>query len=481
MTRHETPTKPTVRRSNYCLSSERSNVQGVTLWRADPRDSVFAYTESAANRTSIVTAYSFPEAGVPTDELIAWIARRAQQIPQLHQRLLRPFGDIGEAYWSDAPGFDARDHVHPLPELAWADLCTFLATLHDTDFAPDLPLWDAYVARNVVGAHCSHEPQIVVVLRFHHAMTDGLGSAEIARQLFSSRIGRYRPGRPVTRTHITALEVARLPLRPFLVAADLWRLTRAARLIRRHRSSGEWSAPDVAPRTCLLNGPVGDDRAADIVFWRLPQLRAAADAIGGVSVNDLVLGAVGGAVADHLGESAPLLAAVPVSVRRTAGPDSRNAVATGVVRLHHHLPPCARARAVHREVTAERRRFALAGFAELSAASLPRLPGMAYALLGRVWQAAAARGCRPTLTQLKISTIPKGSADQWELCGLGVIANFGVSPITDGLAVNHTVSTIGDWLAIGVIADPDRFPDLDGYLDRLRRELASLCDEQQTG
>ncbi|MBM7369298.1 wax ester/triacylglycerol synthase domain-containing protein [Gordonia hydrophobica] len=420
-----------------------------------------------------MTAYTFPESDVSTDDLIEWLGRRAHGIPEMRQRLVRSYGDIGDAYWSDAPEFDVFSHIRERPEQDWNDVCSLLADLHEIPFDYDRPLWSIAILRRVPTFEKAAR-HIVVVLRFHHCMTDGLGSARIAKALFTPELQSYTASKSLSRARATAVEIVRLPLRPFVVAADVMRLLRHTRQITAARKSGEWSMPPHAPRATVLNGPIGKGRAVSVVSCSIDSLRAAAHNLGAVSVNDLVLSAVGRAVSRHLDDPEALLASVPVSIRSAVDPKSRNAVAIGVVPLHSTLQLPERAQVIHRAVRSERARFELPGFAELAANPLPRLPGFIYRALSRVQSRRNSRTTKPNLTQLKVSTIPKGSASDWQLCSAPVVANFGISPVTDGLRLNHTVSSIGNSLTIGIVADADNIRDFDGYIEVLHSELEEI-------
>lgn len=392
--------------------------------------------------------------------------------------MIRPVLDIGDAHWSETPDFDPRDHIHHRSAMGWDQLVGFITDLHETTLDRDRPLWNVHIVRNVVGVSASPTPCTVVVLHFHHSMADGMGVATIARGLFSPDLDALGPdtgplGTPSTRARVTALNAARLPLRPFLVLADLWNLISVSRRATKDRKAGLWTMPDVEPRLTAVNDPIGPRRESAVIFDSVGRLREVARSHD-ASVNDVVLSVVGATMAAHLGDpNQPLAASVPISVRDLVGTTMRNALGFGTVALRPDLPFSERVRAVHDQVRAERTRLNLPSFAAMYTA-LPRLPGAAYRALYRFGQRRASRRSKPDVTQLRVSTIPKGSADGWTLAGARAAACFGVTPICDGLGVNHTVSTLGDNLAIGVLADPDQLERMPAYIDALRTNLAEL-------
>ncbi|MGO3326377.1 wax ester/triacylglycerol synthase domain-containing protein [Gordonia sp. (in: high G+C Gram-positive bacteria)] len=449
----------------------------MTTSRVTPYDATFTYAESERVRSSIVTAYAFTESSVDSAELVDQVARRADAVLRLRQRMVRAHLDIGDAYWTEVPDFDARKHIETRPAMGWDTLVRFMTDLHELDFDHERPLWQIYIVRDVSGIESTSGPCTVVVLRFHHSMADGMGVAEIARSLFEEQSEPPPPstGRAsTTRGKVTAIEIVRGFIRPFMILADLWRLVMVSRRAAKDRKAGVWTMPDAQPRVTAVNQPCGPDRDSAIVFESVSRVRRVAHAIGSASVNDVVLSVIGRSMAAHLGEpEKPLAASVPISVRDLVDPDMRNALGFGTVELSPELPLDEQVRAVHHRVRSERTRLNLPTFAAMYSI-LPRLPGFAYRLLYRRGQAREARGPKPGPTQLRISTIPKGPSHSWTLAGQPGVACFGVTPVSDGLGVNHTVSTFGDNLAIGIMADPAQLHDLDGYVATLRANLEEV-------
>lgn len=442
--------------------------------RVAPYDANFAYTESGRVRQSIATAYAFEESTAPTSELVEWLATRAATLPTLRQRMVRAYGDIGDAYWSESPAFDPREHITVTPSATWEEMRSRLAHAHEPPFDYSLPLWSAEIIRQVTGiAAADGRACVVVLFRFHHGMTDGMGAAALARMLFSRDVADITPTRrSVSRSAVTAVESARLLIRPFLVAADAWRLMSIARQMSKDRADGLWSLPDFGPRMTAVNQTWSGNAHADVAFFSGADLRRAAQRAGGASVNDVVLAAIGGATAMHLDEE-HLVAAVPVSVREIPS-GARNAAAIALVNLRPDLEGSERVAAIHANVKRERNRFQLSSFSAMYEGNpLPRLPGFAYRWLAAIVRRSAQQP-KPVLTQLKVSTVPRGSADGWLFAGSPVVATFGVPPLADRLGLNHSVSRIGDVVAIGVIADPEQLADLENWMRCLHAEVTAL-------
>lgn len=437
-------------------------------------DAAYAYLESDRVRSSMVQAYVFFETEKTTDELVQWLAERASGIRELRQRMVRSYGDIGEPYWCESPAFDAHDHIAVVPTMSWDELRSRLAREHVIDFDRSRPLWSAEIIRHVKGIEpAGNRECVVVILRIHHGMVDGSLLTVLAKRLFSHEIGSVGVERPVTRATVTAIEAARLFIRPFMVVFDVWRMVSITRQMSKDRAAGLWNPPDFRPRISPFCKPWSGDAVSDFIFVPLGLLRSAAIEIGDVSVNDVVLAALGGATADHFREN-HLVAAVPISIRDLVT-HARNAVATATVDLHVDRKGAKRVSAIHDDVARERARVHLPSFAAAHQPDfLPRLPGFMYRAIFAWRRRRQGARVTPSLTQLKVSTIPHGSAEGWEFAGSPVVACFGIYPLGDWEVLNHMIYRVGDVVAIGIMADPAHIQDFDAYVKRVREEIAAL-------
>lgn len=441
--------------------------------RISPQDAAYLYQERPYVTRSIVSAYSFHEPEISNDDLVEWLAARAAGVRELRQRAVRAYGDIGDAYWSESPRFDARDHVEIKQVETWPALRELVASLLTAPTDTERPLWDLHIVRGVDYVPGGRGRQTVVVTRFHHAMADGLLATQIAKKLFSDNIQDKDSSTPATRAQITALEAVRISLRPFILARDLSKLTRMSKAMNRAKKSGKWPSPDSPARRVSFNGTCGPHRESAVFFIPADRLRRTARATGGVSANDLILTVIGRTLARHLDEGpTDLTTAIPLSVRSDTNADQRNAVSTAMISLHVSEPIVDSARAIHRQVASQRSMYKQAPF-DRALSVLPHLPGFAYRLLSRRGASAGPDG-PPLPTQLRVASTSKGSGDKWQLAGKPVIANFGFTSLSDDLGLSHCVYTIGDHCGIGVLADPDLFKGVSEYAVALQGEFEAL-------
>jgi diacylglycerol O-acyltransferase / wax synthase len=174
-----------------------------------------------------------------------------------------------------------------------------------TPLPSDRPLWEVLV---VPGAW-AHGPGVVV--RFHHAVTDGVGAVDLVERLLGSARVVQRapaPARPKVPSRRTVHSM-------FIGMARVAAMFRTA-----------------VPSTVLL-GPISGQRAVGFVDVELDGLSRGAKAAGG-TVNDALLAAVAMAVERFLAsEGRPVPASIPVSVP-VALPDRRGSGnAVGIMRV----------------------------------------------------------------------------------------------------------------------------------------------------
>jgi WS/DGAT/MGAT family acyltransferase len=260
----------------------------------------------------------------------AAIERAAAVLPRLHQRIEPAPFDLGPPRWVDA-GPGPLDHHVRRVRAAGGDLDAVLA-LTEPDavaaFDPARPPWMLTIVDGL------DHGRSALVLRFHHAITDGVGGIEIADLLFDR--ARRGPGPAPAVPDAPAAPAAPAPRRPSrlptpgAIAAGGRRAVRLglaaahpartlATSARLGRSVLRLVAPASGGGSPALAGRSLDRRLA-VSERPLAALRDAATAAGG-TVNDVLLAAVAGALARyHREQYGPVRAVrvmMPISIRRS--------------------------------------------------------------------------------------------------------------------------------------------------------------------
>jgi WS/DGAT/MGAT family acyltransferase len=269
----------------------------------------------------------------PTPEgLAAMIDRAGALLPRLHQRIEPPPLGLGRPRWRDDGHPSVAHHVRRI-RAPGADIGAVLAVAEPeaaAAFDPARPPWTLTVVDGL------ERGRSAVVLRFHHAITDGVGGIEVAELLFDRS---RRPAGAGTATEAVngpshacdwldarrlaasgadtarrALAATTHPVPTLTAAARLGHS--AARLLAPATGGG---SPELAGRSL--------DRWLAVTERPLAALQRAADATGG-TVNDALLAAVAGALAAyHRAQGRPVPAVrvtVPISIRRPGDPIGGN-------------------------------------------------------------------------------------------------------------------------------------------------------------
>lgn len=254
------------------------------------------------------------------------VAAAVDAVPHLRERVA-PGGPGGRPRWVPDEDFDLDRHLRRVrtPTAGGVDAVLALAEPDATGaFDPVHPLWQLTLVEGI-GAD-----RAAFVLRFHHAITDGVGAVALATRLLSptgpgdpdpapgrSREGTDRPrgGIPAPRPAVRHGAVG-LP--------DPLGLARSG--VATARSAGRLLAPAGAPLSPVLLGR-GLGRSLHTLDVPLADLERAARCVGG-TINAVFLAAVGGALhsyhRDHGHDVGALRITMPVSVREGGDDEGGN-------------------------------------------------------------------------------------------------------------------------------------------------------------
>ncbi|WP_404385381.1 WS/DGAT domain-containing protein [Knoellia locipacati] len=404
--------------------------------------------------------------GTTVSDVVRTLQRRAGTIRRLRQVLVRPPPGLGRPYWTDAAAFDARSHVTTQDGLGpgEVDMDALLAIAVDAVTRPltrALPLWRAVV----LGRQDGQAVAVVVVL--HHVLTDGIGGLTVLDQLVDG-------DGPATRAP-GASRGAR-PGIPDLLSDRLRELARSVWGVRSTLSSMRQGGAELGPRrgrrapTISLNRPTGHRRRISAVTVDVKSVHAAARK-NGATVNDAVLVAVTGAMAEVLrmrGEHVrELVVSVPVSARaRTTVGELGNQV--GVMPVRVPLSGSATER--------------LEAVARLTRVQKTRTRGASAALIGPAFRLVAATGLftrfinRQRLVNSFLTNLP-GPRRELTLAGAPIRGIVPVTTTAGNVGVSFAALSYAGSLTVVAMTDPDVVPELGLIVTSLRRELRALVAE----
>ncbi|MFJ4658785.1 wax ester/triacylglycerol synthase domain-containing protein [Nocardia sp. NPDC088792] len=457
-----------------------------------PRDAVFVYDEFERHPSNIVAVYAFdataPEATPPeSDAVRAWVRARIGHFPRSRQRLARVPWDLDLPYWVPDRDFALDRHVASSePGLTWDDARERIAEIAAARMDLDRPPWRVDVfarVRGVPGA--PGDTATLVVVRFHHSAGDGVATRALESKLFDAGAeipaGAADTGRAWSAPRAVARAVAVQPYRLARFAIGLRRTGLAAVEVRKRAAAGLIHEPPACRPATRFNRRVDPVFGFDLVRIPLSSvLRAKAAAPERVTVNDLILAVVSGALRTLLAEleetpPSALAAMVPRSMRGVAQWDSANQLVQLSVDLHTDLAdPVARLLAIRESARREKERSADEAVqgresrVQTSPAWLLRLAGWARAR--RVFDELDT----VPLSNTTVSNVPP-VAERLEFLGAPMICAFGALPIMDGDGLRQVTTSQGDELIIAFSADKTMMPSTRHYGELLLRSFDQLC------
>ncbi|MEV6876919.1 wax ester/triacylglycerol synthase family O-acyltransferase [Amycolatopsis sp. NPDC051128] len=456
------------------------------MQRLSGLDASFLYLETSSQVLHVCGLLTLDGSTVPGGYTFAKLKQRLDErvrvIPAFRRKLHNPLWNLGHPVWIEDEDFDLDHHVHrigvPAPgdRAELAELCAHIAG-QQLDRAH--PLWQLYVIEGLA------DGQIAVLLKMHHASVDGVSGASLITYLAG-----LAPDAPMPQVEEPRNSAIPSPLNLLRSGVESFvkRPAEVARLLpdllelvprwlgKAVRGKG-MPVPFTAPRTSL-NGTITGHRSVAFAQLGLDEIKDVKNAFG-VTVNDVVLALVAGALRDFLaarGElpADPLVATVPVSVRdRTEREHGGNKVSAFFASLPTHLAdPAARvfflaeanrlSKDHHYDIHADM----LQDWAQFSAAT-------AFGLAVRAYSALRLAEKHPVVHNLVVSNVP-GPPMPLYLLGARVTGFYPLGPVFHGAGLNVTVLSNAGKVHVGLLGARELVKDLWPLADALPEALAEL-------
>lgn len=399
--------------------------------------------------------------------------------PTFLKRPVAPLGNVGALAWTHDEEIDFEYHVRrvamPSPGRI-RELLAVVSRWHGTLLDRHRPLWEVHIIEGLA------DGRIAVYTKIHHALVDGVS----ALRLFERRLSTDPNADDCVAPWLRLPESQRRAPRPESGSDTMARLRTggkfaseiagmipdSVRVVRRAFGDNDLAVPYRAPKT-MLNVPIGGARRFAAQSWdfdRINMVRKAADA----SVNDLVLAMCSGALRSYLIEhnglpDTSLTAMVPISTRQAHRVDAGgNSVGAIMCKLGTDLAdPQDRLAVIQASMNSGKNMFKdvgeLSGLAwsaaTMSSLLAARVPG-ALALI-------------PQSFNVIVSNIP-GPREPVYWNGARLDGLYPVSVVTDGQAVNITLTNTAGTLDFGVIGCRRSIPHLQHILTHLETALTDL-------
>jgi diacylglycerol O-acyltransferase len=411
---------------------------------------------------------------------------------------LMPF-DLADPVWVEDENIDIDYHVRQisLPKPGSnRQLQQYVARLHSSLLDRSRPLWEFFFIDGLKSG------QVAYYTKVHHAGIDGQAGVALARAIFDlTPEGRtIKPPRVRTKRGEYQLGIAEMLSASignvFKQAVNIYRsapaMVQGAKtiLLPPPNDDGQrrWSLPKdfrfLAPRT-PLNVAITNQRSFAGKTVPLAEVKLVAKTLG-VSINDVVMGTVSGALRKYLAENQELparslLAAVPVSLRAEGDGTANNQVSMMRLTLATDLEdPLQRLEAIHTASNIAKSKLEKVKDAlptDFPILAAPWLISGLASLFGR----SRLSNVIPPVANVAISNVP-GIQTQLYFAGAKVVSYYPVSIPAHGVALNVTVQSYNGRLDYGLIACSRAVPDINDLGELVLAEhriLVELATKQQ--
>ena len=417
---------------------------------------------------------STAEDGFSRGQVLRLLAARLHRLPPLRRRLAEvPFG-LGHPVWIEDSEFTLEDHVSRVVAPAPGSeriLAEIVGRFAARPLDRSRPLWEMQVVENLC------EGRVALLVKMHHAVADGIASAQMIVQLLDTEPDpapaepppEWRP--EATPSSVVLLGralfgLATQPARMLPILKDTAKTAAemAGRALGPPGAGLPAALPFTAPRT-RFNGSVSPGRVvayARVGFRELHFVKSVFRA----SINDVILAACTSSLRSYLEAHddpprEPLVATIPVCVRRGKEWGQQG---NRVSALFVHLPvqladPLDQLLAIRASVRSAKRFHDALGPNKLrdwAQWTTPAVLSNAVRLYSRL---ELAKRHRP-IHNLVISNVP-GPTSPLYAAGARVVALHPHGPIFQGAGVNITVMSYVDSMDFGILACEKSVPDVD--------------------
>ncbi len=447
--------------------------------RLTPIDMAFLLAERRHQPLHVGALSLFRPPKDAAPDFAAQIAGRLRECRQatgpFNRRLSRPVGMGG---WIESEDFDLEQHfVHlslPRPGRV-RELLSMVSRIHSVHLDRAYPLWRTYLIEGL------DDGRIALYSKIHHAVVDGVAGIRLMLKSMSDDAGASLHMAAPWELQRLAQDVSvdsvpspdrRKPqglLQAGLRGSPVVLRQMLSAVLEMRSGRGDVVSSFQAPR-CMLNQPITGSRRFAAQSYSAARIRTLAQCLD-ATTNDIVLSLCGAALRRYLREhnalpEQPLIACVPVSIRRDAGADG-NHIALALANLGTHLAdPLARVAAVKASMNRNKAAFSTMKPAQLLAYSLAMLAPGALTLLPGL-------GRQRTVANVVISHVPGPRQDMyWQGCKLDGV--YPASLVLDGFALNITLVSRHDRVDVGILACRRTLPGVNRLLDDIEHALSEL-------
>ncbi len=405
---------------------------------------------------------------------------------------LMPF-DLSNPVWVDEEDMDIDYHVRhiTLPKPGTnRQLQQYVARLHSTLLDRSRPLWEFFIIDGLQSG------QAALYTKVHHAGIDGQAGVALGKAIFDlDAVGRVvKPPRARARSNNYSLGMAELAGAALRNTAQQYvKLFKMAPAFA--RAIGGLAKPDekaaeksltkapkkfnlLAPRT-PFNVSITNQRTFAGRTISLAETKHIAKHFG-VTLNDVVMGTVAGAIRKYLKDSNELpdktmVGAIPVSLRESGDETANNQASMILVSLATNIKdPVARLKQINASSNASKstmNKFKAIILDDFPMFGAPWLISGVASMFGR----SGLVNVIPPVANIAISNVA-GAPFPMYFAGALVTCYYPVSIASHGMALNVTVQSYNGRMDYGLIACRRAVPDITEIGDYMLAEHKTMMD-----
>ena len=456
------------------------------MQRMDGVDANFLYLETPTmHMHTVKVAILERRGGFDFDAFVGEVIARLDKLPSFRKRVLMDTLRLNHPMWISDRELDPSRHIFrvavPTPGTL-RELEQMVGQIVSIPLDRSVPLWELHVVEGLEGG------KVAVVAKLHHALADGnaannllanaTGAITVAGRSFNG-LERTPSRAELVRTAFVDAVKQAFSL-PGLVGRTIRGLVNLVKIRRGSDVTPPRPILDV-PRTSF-NGPLGSRRNFATVTLSLDELKAAKTAHG-VTLNDVVLGVVSGALRrwfETTGErpSSSLTAGVPVGTDppglppRLEGNRVSNmftTLATDIDDPHERLRTISRvtdaAKLVHRTLGPD-----------MFIDWVQFTPPAPFGVIMRLYSRMRAASWHPAPFNVVVSNVA-GPREELLLGDSRLVDLFSVGPILEGIGLNVTAWSYQDRMNFTLLSCPDLIHDLAPLIAQFDPALRELTKE----
>lgn len=462
-------------------------------------DAAFLYAESPTSPMLIATL-AIVEGSLKFEDFKNIVASKLHLMPKFRQRLLNVPMNLDYPYWVDDPNFELDLHMHrlKLPEPSnWETLRDTTSNIFSGPLDLRRPLWSMHFIEGIDEIAQLPKGSVAIVAKVHHVMIDGNSGVGMMSLLFD----KESKAKPIDLTEYHKYEPDPLPdelsllfksgmgflKNPFKLPKTLAQTAMAfvkSKTSKTLSIQKEFLTARYPVPITLFNGNVSPKRTwgtAILKFDRVNQLRK----LSGGSVNDLILAFCAGAIRRYLSEKEklplqPLVANVPISIRKENDGTHNNQIANMLIQLATHIAdPLERLEYIQEQTMLGKARHKTIGAKTLSKMADAVPFGLANLAAG-IYSRYNIRDLHRPPFNVTITNVP-GPSDLLYLNGHKVVSIFGLTPVVDGFGLIIAAFSYNGAISITTTSDVRTMPDAHvfaRYIREAANELETLLKEK---